>query len=139
MNTLEIFWGRSDDPRWGHSPRMSGGSGVKVLSQILSDESLSYSLKTHFYGGALAFHGGALTPYIYISYFQDDVMKWKYVPRYWPFVRGIHWSLVNSPNRGKGQWRGALMFSSICALPNGWVNNKAQMIWDAVTLIMTSL
>ena len=29
----------------GHSPRMHGGSGVNALSQILSDESLSYSLK----------------------------------------------------------------------------------------------
>ena len=38
-------------------------------------------------------------PYIYISYFQDDVMKWKYVPPYWPFVRGIHQSLVNSPTK----------------------------------------
>ena len=34
-------------------------------------------------------------------------------PRYWPFVRGIHRSPVNSPH--KGQWRGALMFSVICA------------------------
>ena len=81
-------------------------------------------IKTHFYSTHFTFHGGALTPYIYISYFQDDVMKWKYVPRYWPFIRGIHRSLVNSPNRGKGQWRGALMFSSICAWPNGWVNNQ---------------
>ena len=22
---------------------------------------------------------------------QDDVIKWKHFPRYWPFVRGIHW------------------------------------------------
>ena len=22
---------------------------------------------------------------------HDDVIKWKHVPRYWPFVRGIHW------------------------------------------------
>ena len=36
-------------------------------------------------------------------------MKWKYFPRYWPFVPGIHRSPVNSPH--KGQWRGALMFS----------------------------
>ena len=43
-------------------------------------------------------------------------------PRYWPFVRGIHWSPVNSPH--KGQWRGALMFSLICAWINGWVNNR---------------
>ena len=42
-------------------------------------------------------------------------------PRYWPFVRGIHRSPVNSPH--KGQWRGALMFSLICAWINGWVNN----------------
>ena len=33
-------------------------------------------------------------------------------PRYWPFMRGIHRSPVNSPH--KGQWRGALMFSLIC-------------------------
>ena len=39
--------------------------------------------------------------------------KWKHFPRYWPFVRGIHRSPVNSPH--KGQWRAALMFSSICA------------------------
>ena len=52
---------------------------------------------------------------------HDDVIKWKKFPRYWPFVRGIHWSPVNSPH--KGQWRGALMFTLICARINGWVNN----------------
>ena len=53
---------------------------------------------------------------------HDDVIKWKHFPRYWPFVRGIHRSPVNSPH--KGQWRGALMFSLICARINGWVNNR---------------
>ena len=38
----------------------------------------------------------------------------EHFPRYWPFVRGIHRWPVNSPH--KGQWRGALMFSLICAL-----------------------
>ena len=53
---------------------MHGGSGVKALCQILSDESLSYSLKHISTGGThFTFHGGALIPYIYISYFQDDV------------------------------------------------------------------
>ena len=52
---------------------------------------------------------------------HDDVIKWKHFPRYWPFVRGIHRSPVNSPH--KGQWRGALMFSLICAWINDWVNN----------------
>ena len=52
---------------------------------------------------------------------HDDVIKWKHFPRYWPFVRGIHRSPVNSPH--KGQWRRALMFSLICAWLKGWVNN----------------
>ena len=39
---------------------------------------------------------------------NDDVIKWKHFPRYWPFVRWIHRYPMNSPH--KGQWRGALMF-----------------------------
>ena len=52
----------------------------------------------------------------------DDVIKWKYFPRYWPFLREIHWSPVNSPH--KGQWRRALMFPLFCAWINGWANNR---------------
>ena len=37
----------------------------------------------------------------------DDVIKWKPFPRHWPF-----------------KWRGALMFSLICAWLNGWINNR---------------
>ena len=32
---------------------------------------------------------------------HDDVIKWKHFPRYWPFVRGIHRSPVNSPHKGQ--------------------------------------
>ena len=53
---------------------------------------------------------------------HDDVIKGKHFPRYWSFVRGIHRSPVNSSH--KGQWRGALMFSVICAWTNGCVNNR---------------
>ena len=45
---------------------------------------------------------------------HGDVIKWKHFSRYWPFVRGIHRSPVNSPHKGQG--RGALLFSLICAL-----------------------
>ena len=55
-------------------------------------------------------------------YNHDDVIKWKHCPRYWPFVRGIHRSPVNSPH--KGQWRGTLVFTLICARINGWINNR---------------
>ena len=37
-------------------------------------------------------------------------------------VRGIQRSPVNSPH--KGQWRGALIFSLICAWTNDWVSNR---------------
>ena len=52
---------------------------------------------------------------------HDDVIKWRHFPRYWPFVRGINRSPVNSPH--KSQWRGVFMFSLICVWPNGWISN----------------
>ena len=63
-------------------------------------------------------HNGSL-PILHLVH--DDIIKWKHFPRYWPFVRRIHRSLVNYPH--KGQWRGALMFSLICVWINSWVNN----------------
>ena len=48
--------------------------------------------------------------------------NWSFFPRYWPFVRGTHRWPVVFPH--KGQWRGALMFSLICARINSWANNR---------------
>ena len=59
---------------------------------------------------------------IHISQLHYDVIKWEHFPRYWPFVRGIHRSPVNSPN--KDQWRRALLISLICAWTKGWVNSS---------------
>ena len=67
-------------------------------------------------------HGVVTCTFINYMEWHDDVIKWKHFPRYWPFVRGIHRSPVNSPH--KGQWRGALMFSLVCVWINGWVNNR---------------
>ena len=53
---------------------------------------------------------------------HDDVIIWKYFPRYWPFVMGNHRSPVASSH--KGQWCGPLMFSLICVWTNGWENNR---------------
>ena len=66
---------------------------------------------------------------------HDDVIKWKHLPRYWPFVRRIHRSPVNSPHRG--QWRGASMFSLICALNKRlskqslgwWFDTPSHSLW----------
>ena len=54
----------------------------------------------------MAFAWESETGYLFLVH--DDVIKWKYFPRYWPFARGIHRLPVNSPH--KGQWRGALRF-----------------------------
>ena len=59
---------------------------------------------------------------IWYSRSIDDASKWKHFSRYWPFVRGIHRSPVNSLH--KGQWRGALTFSLICVWINGWINSR---------------
>ena len=72
---------------------------------------------------------------------HDDVIKCKHFLCYWPFVREIHRSPVNSPHQG--QWRGALMFSLSCVWINGWVNNceagelrRNRFHYDVSVLIM---
>ena len=63
----------------------------------------------------------------HVPWILDDVIKWKHFPRYWPYVRGIHRSPGNSPQ--KGQWRGALMFTLICVWINGCANNREAGDW----------
>ena len=53
---------------------------------------------------------------------RDDVIQWKHFPGYWPFVRGIHRSPVNSPHQG--QWHGAFIFSLICVGANDQTNSR---------------
>ena len=59
---------------------------------------------------------------------HDDVIEWKHFPRYWPFVRGIHRSPVNSPVPVKFPTQRPVTrsFGVFFDLPlnNGWVNNR---------------
>ena len=73
----------------------------------------------------------------------DDMIKWKHFPRYWPFMRRIHWSPVISPH--KGQWRWAFMFSLNCAWINDLLNNREagdlrryRTHYDVIVMMMTS-
>ena len=82
----------------------------------------------------------SLTIKSYLSY--DDVIKWKYFPRYWPFMRWIHRSPVNFLH--EGQWRGALMFSLINAWAKGWANTQDagdlrghRAHYDVTVMVMT--
>ena len=54
-------------------------------------------------------------------YLHDGVIKWKHFQRYRP-LRGESTGHRCIPL--KSQWRGALMFSLICAWTNGWANNR---------------
>ena len=92
---------------------------------ILANTEFNHKIPTHLGKSVHPFD----TNMAYITFYRDtfytehdDVIKWKHFPRYWPFVRRIHRSPVNSPH--KGQWRRALMFSLICVWINGWVTNR---------------
>ena len=126
MNTL-VFWGGGggdESPWWGHSPRMSGGSGY--------EGSLPNSfIKTHFYGGALTSHFMeehsspiSIFPVFMMTSSNGNIFRVTgFCPGNSPrWLRGIHRSPLNSPHTD--QWCGALMFSLICAWTNGWVNNQ---------------
>ena len=79
-------------------------------------------LVTNYFISNISYKGG--DPKVsYVSWvYHDDIIKWKHFPRFWPFVRRIHRSPVNSSH--KGHWRGALMLSLICVWINTRVNNR---------------
>ena len=94
-------WYLTHGPLWHH------------MSHMKNNNKRNKTKQKYGYGNGLLLDG--------IKLLHHDVIKWKHFPRYWPLVWGIHRSPVNSPH--KGQWRGALMFSLICAWIKGWVNN----------------
>ena len=78
-----------------------GGWGL--FSQILSDESLFYSLK-HISTGEHSLHISRRSTgisYIYISCFHDDVIKWKHVLRHWLLCGNSPMTAGNSPVTGE--------------------------------------
>ena len=79
---------------WGHSHLFEGSTPLlwKVHSSV---EMTKPKLKQMF----------SYAP-VQLTKLHDDVIKWKKFPRYWPFVRWIHWSLVNSLPKASviGQW-----------------------------------
>ena len=128
MNTLEVFLGRW---RWWvatiHLEWGVEGWGMRALSQILPDESLSYSLKRR---GALTSHfmeehssPTSIFPVFMMTSSNGNMFRVTgFVRGIHRRLRGIHRSPVNSPHTD--QWRGALMCSLICAWTGSWVNNQ---------------
>ena len=103
---------------WGVEDR-----GMSALSRILS-------LK-HISTGELSLHISWRSTHLLHLYFLFSWWRHQmetcsaslaFVRGIHRWLRGIHWSLLNSPHTD--QWRGALMFTLICAWTNGWVNNQ---------------
>ena len=92
---------------------------VRVSGPVWGEFIHRWSMDSNHKGAGMRKYFHVMTS-LWVSH--DDVIKWKHFPRYWPFVRGIHRSPVNTPH--KGQWRGALMFSLICVCMNDWLNNR---------------
>ena len=65
-----------------------------------------------------------------LSAYHDDVIKWKHFPRYWPFVRGIHRSPVNSPHTGQC----AELWCFLWSTPDQTVEETIEtpLFWDAI-------
>ena len=76
---------------------------VKTNREFRKDVKGRRWIHSNVFGFDIAFHE--------LLTLHDDVTRWKPFPHYCPFVRGIHRSPVDSPD--KGQWRGALMLSLI--------------------------
>ena len=51
-----------------------------------------------------------------------DVIKWEHFPRYWPFVRGIHRSQVNSPLKASDAELWCLLWSTL-------INQLSKQSW----------
>ena len=98
---------------------------MRALSRILSDESLSYSFLRGNTSQIMEEHSSptSIFPVFMMTSLKGTCSaSLAFVRGIHRWLRGIHRSPVNSPHTD--QWRGALMFSLICAWTNGWVNNQ---------------
>ena len=83
------------------------------------------SPQEHYQGGSLK--RATVKSEWYGFHTADDIFSWwrhqmKTFSALLTICAGNSPVTVNSPH--KGQWRGALMFSLICARMNGWINNR---------------
>ena len=116
VKNTACHWSHHVECGWNISVEIQNKTFVK--KEYNQDQFINY-MSVHYFG--MPFRGA------WHFAIHDEVIKWKHFPSYWPFVRGIHRSPVNSPH--KGQWRGTLMFSLICAWINGWVNSGDTGDW----------
>ena len=121
---------RITDPyfQWSVSPGDYCWDPVQIIYSMISTDARS--------SNQLQWHVLNVVVGLYIQKY-NGVIKWRHFPRYWPFARGILWSTVDSPN--KGRRRGALIFSWSAPEQTFKQTTETPMIWDDIAPIMTSL
>ena len=70
---------------------------------------------------------------------HDEVMTWKRFRHYWPFVLGIHQSLVDSLHKGPVMWCSFLMFWTSCWTSSSVAGNLRCHIFVTRQLVIVSL
>ena len=71
------------------------------------------------------------------KFIHDDVIKWRHFPHYWPFVREIYRSAVDSLTKASDAELSGFLWS----MPQETFEQPIEtpVIWDAIVLIMSSL
>ena len=146
FNLWYILWGGASDccvhqHKW-HTVEIHLGISPCVV-KLFSNLVIARWIMTRYFtqGGVIR-----IIPYFNFTKFlrnpitpphDDDVIRWKHFPHYWPFVRGIHWSPVDSLTKASD----AELWCFPWSAPEQTVKQTIEtpVIWDAIALIMTSL
>ena len=113
-----LLWGESIDDRWIPSQRpvmwkVFPCYDINMVNRILMF--LLMPIKSW-----IRFNHFFMSNHVNASWWRHQMKTFSALLA---FVRGIHRSPVNYPH--KGQWRGNLIFSLICAWTNGWGDNRS--------------
>ena len=123
----------------GLSQTVSSEMLIKIVNIFLKNAFESIVCKMLHSGlrGLRVGIGQSLGVFVFIEYtmgifpcLHDDVLRWKPFPYYWPFVRGIQWSLVESPH--KGPIMQALRYLC-CVGPHKLFNKQLNVRWFETT------
>ena len=126
---------------YGSFAHMWGIWTVYRASETECKTSITTSVSFVFNVNNMSWHSNQIKSVLYISVSEVIDSWWRHqmetFSRYWPFMRGILWSSVVSPTK-------TIDTELWCFLWSGpeqtvWQTIETPGIWDAITLINTSL
>ena len=87
-------------------------------------------------------NGSVWLPPLNAITYNDDVIIWKFLPHFLPYVRGMQLSPAGSPHKvvdfaHEGQLLGALVFPWLVAWTSSWTNCFLAVISESLSLLYT--